>query len=248
MSRSSPSTRRSRARAGIVQFQLATADVPLPKVLDGKQPCVATGDAAKKLTAGFDEFRRCFPLYLCYPRVVPDDEVVCLKLYHRDDEPLVRLFLDDAQTAHLEKLWEVQRFISQWPVTEHKNLPLFIGFVTQDGGAEAVKYFESLRPTVQEACRRVVKDVVAADPEQVAALLGLPSRPDRRPLFAEEKDETQATLYAAFREKGDAARRGTARGVMARVLVSPGLPLPHRERRRRARGPAAAPTGNSPRG
>ena len=32
------------------------------------------------------------------PHVIPIDEVVCLKMYHREDEPLIRLFLDDEQT------------------------------------------------------------------------------------------------------------------------------------------------------
>jgi len=79
----------------VVQFQLATADVPPLKVLDGKQPCVAGTAASKRIAAGLDEFRRVFPLFLCFPRVWPDDEAVCLKAFHRDDEPLSRLFLDD---------------------------------------------------------------------------------------------------------------------------------------------------------
>ena len=45
----------------------------------------------------------------------------------------------------IDRLWEEHRFISHWPVTEHKNLPLFIGFVTQDQPKELVRYFEGLR-------------------------------------------------------------------------------------------------------
>jgi hypothetical protein len=203
----------------IVQFQLATADVPLPKVLDGKQPCVATGDAAKKLTAGFDEFRRCFPLYLCYPRVWPDDEVVCLKAYHRDDEPLSRLFLDDVETKRLERLWAEHKLISQWPTTEHKNLPLFIGFVTQDGGAEAVKYFESLREPFKRRAEEFEQWVVSCEPAQIAALLRFAAKAWRRPLADAEQAQIRS-LYDGFRGKA-MSHVDALRMAMARVLVSP---------------------------
>jgi len=202
-----------------VQFQLATSDQPAPRVLDGKQPCVATGSAAQALSAGLDDFRRCFPMFLCYPRVVPDDEVVCLKLYHRDDEPLVRLFLDEAQTRRLEKLWEEHRFISQWPVTEHKNLPLFIGFVTQDGGAEAVKYFESLREPFKKRAEEFERSVVGSEAGQIEALLRFAAAAWRRPLSDAERAQIRS-LHAELRKTG-MAHAEALRLVLARLLVSP---------------------------
>jgi hypothetical protein len=39
--------------------------------------------------------------------------------YHREDEPLVRLFLDDDRTRRLDRLWDEHRFISQQPVAEN---------------------------------------------------------------------------------------------------------------------------------
>jgi hypothetical protein len=202
-----------------VQFQLATADQPLPRVLDGKQPCVATGGASKALSAGLDEFRRIFPMFVCYPRVVPDDEVVCLKLYHRDDEPLVRLFLDEASTRRLEKLWEEHRFISQWPVTEHKNLPLFIGFVTQDSGSEAVKYFEGLREPFRKRAEEFEQGVVADEPAQIDSLVRFASTAWRRPLTDAEQAQIRA-LYAELRKKG-MGHVDAFRLALARLLVSP---------------------------
>ena len=202
-----------------VQFQLTTADQAPPRVLDGRQPCVATGGAAKTLTAGLDEFRRVFPMFVCYPRVVPDDEVVCLKLYHRDDEPLVRLFLDDASARRLEKLWEEHRFISQWPVTEHKNLPLFIGFVTQDGGAEAVKYFEGLREPFRKRAEEFERGVAASQPAQLDALVRFASSAWRRPLADAEEAQIRS-LYAELRKK-EMGHVDAFRLVLARLLVSP---------------------------
>jgi len=203
----------------IVQFQLTTADVPPLKVLDGKQPCLATGAAAKRISAGLDEFRRVFPLFLCFPRVWPDDEAVCLKAFHRDDEPLSRLFLDEAQSKRLERLWAEHKLISQWPTTEHKNLPLFIGFVTQDGGAEAVKYFDSLREPFKRRAEEFEQWVVSCEPAQIDALVRFAANAWRRPLSDAEQAQIRS-LYADLRKK-ELSHADALRLVLARVLVSP---------------------------
>ena len=54
---------------------------------------------------GHPDFRRAFPLFICFPPVVANDEVVSLKMFHREDEPLIQLFLDDPQRVRLEQLW-----------------------------------------------------------------------------------------------------------------------------------------------
>ncbi|HEY1064998.1 MAG TPA: hypothetical protein VGE52_02770, partial [Pirellulales bacterium] len=88
--------------------------------------------ACARLQSSLQEFRRVFPPFICYPYVLPIDEVVCLKTFHREDEPLIRLFLDEEQTRRIDHLWAQHRFISRFPVVENDYLPLFIGFVTQD--------------------------------------------------------------------------------------------------------------------
>lgn len=203
----------------VVQFHVSTAAPAPGRVLDGKTPCVASAGASKRLAEGLDQFRRVFPLYLCFPHIVPEDEVVCLKLYHREDEPLVRLFLDDEQAARLEKLWEEHRYISQWPVTEHKNLPLFIGFVTQDGGAEAVRYFESLREPFRKRAEDFEKEVVSREPRHVEALLRFAARAWRRALTEAEQGKL-TSLYADLRRK-EMSHLEAVRTVLARILVAP---------------------------
>ena len=56
---------------------------------DGKSPVVAApgSTAHKKLLDGLAEFRNVFPTFICYPHIIPVDEVVCLKMFHREDEP-----------------------------------------------------------------------------------------------------------------------------------------------------------------
>jgi len=157
----------------VVQFQVLTT-APRPDTpLDTRAPCLAApgGDGAQHFLQGLQAFRRCFPIFICYPRIIPDDEVVCLKLYHREDEALTRLFLDEAAARRLDQFWAELRFISQWPVTEHKQLPLFIGFVTQDQPKELVAYFESQREPFRRRAEAFEKERLDAEPRQLEALV-----------------------------------------------------------------------------
>ncbi|HEY2908736.1 MAG TPA: hypothetical protein VGI99_00730, partial [Gemmataceae bacterium] len=85
---------------------------------DAKSPLLAVpgGPAHKKLLAGFGEFRRLFPPFLCFQQVIPTDETVSLKMFHREDEPLRRLFLSPEQTRQIDRLWAEHRFISRQPL------------------------------------------------------------------------------------------------------------------------------------
>lgn len=175
--------------------------------------------AAKGLLQGFADFRRCFPSFICYSRVIPNDEVVCLKLFHREDDHLIRLFLDEAQIKQLDRLWRDLRFISRFPVTEHKQLPQFIGFVTQDQPKELLAYFESQREPFRRRADAFLKDEENAVPKQLEALLDFAARAYRRPLRAEEKTEL-LRLHHTLRKKG-LPHEEAFRTVLTRVLISP---------------------------
>jgi hypothetical protein len=188
---------------------------------DGKSPLLADpkGPGWRKLLDGLAAFRRVFPKQVSYSHVIPDDEVVCLKLYHREDEPLVRLFLDAAQTAELERLWAAHRFISRQPVVEHENLPQFIGFVTQDQPKELLAYFEGQRGPFRERAEQFERDWEAAAPKQLDTVVDFATKAYRRPLDDRERRELPA-LYATLRKKG-MPHEEAIRTVMMRVLVSP---------------------------
>ena len=206
---------------GVVQFQVLTAPPRPDAPLDGKAPCVAAAGsaAARQLLRGLDEFRRCFPQFLFYARIIPDDEVICLKLFHREDEPLARLFLDDPSRKGLDRLWGELRFISQFPLTEHKQLPLFIGFVSQDQPKELLAYFESQRGPFRRRAEQFEKELEAAVPRQLDELAEFAARAYRRPLQAGEKAEL-LRLYGRLRKK-DMAHEEAFRTVLTRVLISP---------------------------
>ncbi|MFO0807798.1 MAG: DUF1592 domain-containing protein [Gemmataceae bacterium] len=205
----------------VVQFQVLTAP-PNPDLRwDGNSSVVAspTGAGYKQLVQGHADFRRPFPQFICFPRIRPDDEAVCLKMYHREDEPLIRLFLDDERTKQLDRLWDEHRFISQQPVAENDYLPQFIGFVTQDQPKELLAYFEGQRGVFQKRAEEFEKDLEVAVPTQLNALLDFAGRAYRRPLLAKEKADLLA-LYQTIRKK-DTSHDEAFRAVLARVLASP---------------------------
>jgi len=210
----------------IVQFQILTTSPTKTGIgWDTKSPLVALPDGARhrRLLRGFAEFRRLFPPYICYPHVIPLDEVVCLKTFHREDEPLIRLFLNDEQTRFINRLWSEHRFITKYPVVENEYLPLFIGFVTQDQPKKLLRYYESRRGWFRKRAEQFERDFAAAGPQQMQQLFDFASRAFRRPLRSAEKDNLRA-LYDTLRQKK--MPHGAAfRSVLARVLISPSFLL-----------------------
>lgn len=188
---------------------------------DGKIAVIAvpTGAGYQRLLHDLNSFRQCFPRFVCYPQVIPTDEVVTLKMYHREDEPLQRLFLDAEAKRELERLWQEHRFISRQPVAENAYLQQFIGFVTQDQPQSMVAYFEGQRPTFKKRAEDFLRDEQAAVPKQLDALLEFAGRAYRRPLVASEKSDL-LSLYHALRRQGT-AHDEALRGMLMRILVSP---------------------------
>jgi hypothetical protein len=184
-------------------------------------PVLASPDAAayRQLLRGHAEFRQVFPLYLCFPQVVPTDEVVTLKMFHREDEPLVRLFLDDGQARRLDRMWAEHRFVSRQPVAEYDYLPQFMGFTTQDTPKEFQQFFIDRKPLFRKHAEAFLAEEEAAVPKQLDALVAFAGRAYRRPLQDQERADLRA-LYDAVRKKG-AGHDEAFRGVLVRVLVSP---------------------------
>lgn len=205
----------------VVQFQ-AQATPPDPYLHpDSLTALVASpaGAGYHQLQQGLAAFRQVFPLFLCFPPVIPTDEVVSLKMFHREDDPLIRLFLDPAQAKELEALWTEHRLISRQPAAENDYLPQFIGFVTQDGGKEMLAFFEGQRPAFKKRADAFLKEEAAAIPKQLAALVRFMEQAYRRPCTEQEKAGLRG-LYQAARQKG-LAHDEAFRGALARLLVAP---------------------------
>jgi hypothetical protein len=182
-------------------------------------PDAPAGLGREEFLQGCAAFRAVFPRFLCFPPVVPTDEVVCLKMFHREDEPLERLFLDADAKGRLDRLWAEHRFISRQPVMENNYLPQFIGFVTQDQPKAMVAHFEGQRAAFKQRAGDFLKDEAGAIAVQLDRLLDFATRAYRRPLSADETAELRK-LYDTIRKKGtDHAE--AFRGVFARILVAP---------------------------
>jgi mono/diheme cytochrome c family protein len=203
---------------GYVESQ--TRQVPVdPPALQAVAGGATSATADKQLVSGNAEFRKVFPLNLCFPQVVPTDEVVTLKMFHREDEPLIRLFLNEEQTRALDRLWAEQRFVSRQPVAEYDYLPQFMGYTTQDTPKAFQQFFVDRKPLFRKHAEEFLAEEAAAIPKQIEALLAFAERTYRRPLQNPEKTELRA-LYETIRTKG-ASHEEAFRGVIARVLVAP---------------------------
>lgn len=186
-----------------------------------ENPILASSDNAgfQQLVRGRDEFRRVFPLYVNFPEVVPTDEPVTLKMFHREDEPLIRLFLNDDSARQLDKLWAQLSFVSRQAAAEYDYLPQFMAFTTQDTPKTFQQFFIDNKPRFKKDADAFLAEEETAIPRQLDALLAFAEKAYRRPLQDRERTEL-LTLYKAIRDKG-AVHDEAFRGVLARVLVAP---------------------------
>jgi hypothetical protein len=165
-------------------------------------------DARRHFEAAFDDFRALFPAALCYTKIVPVDEVVTLTLFHREDEPLRRLILDESQSAELDQLWDELHFVSEDALTLVDAYEQIWQFSTQDGpnAPNGDKRLEPLRQPILEAAAKFKERKSAAVEPQKTALLSIAEKAWRRPLTATEA----ASL-----------RRFDPRLMLIRILTSP---------------------------
>jgi len=172
--------------------------------------------ARRRFEAAFDEFRSLFPIALCYAKIVPVDEVVTLTLFHREDDQLQRLMLDDAQIAELDRLWDELRFVSEWPLKQVDVFEQLFQFATQDAKPSA---FEPMREPISRAAEAFRQQLVEAEPKQITTVLEFAARAWRHPLSTPEQNELR-TLYHKLR-KQELPHTAAVRMLIARVLVAP---------------------------
>jgi hypothetical protein len=173
-------------------------------------------DAHRRIEASFAEFRHWFPIALCYPKIVPVDEVVTLTLFYREDEPLRRLLLNEEQTVSLEQLWSELHFVSRDALKLVDAYEQLWQYATQDADPSA---FEPLREPIQQRAREFRQSLLDAQPYHLESVLQFANRAYRRPLN-EAQSNTIRQLYARLR-KSDLPHEEAIRFLVARILVSP---------------------------
>lgn len=183
---------------------------------------VREGSAAqRRFEAAFDDFRRLFPGALCYTTIVPVDEVVTLTLFHREDEPLMRLMLDNEQCDTLDRLWAELHFVSQDALTLVDAFEQIWQYSTQDGldAPHGDKRLIPLREPILRGADEFKKQLLAAEPLQVQAVIDFAPQAWRRPLTGSEQQALRE-LYQTLRAKG-VVHEEAVRLLLARVLTSP---------------------------
>ncbi|HEX3148931.1 MAG TPA: DUF1592 domain-containing protein, partial [Gemmataceae bacterium] len=223
----------------LVRVRAGTAAPGTGTPWDGPVLAAADGAAYRRLVHGHDEFRKVFPLFICFPQVVPTDEVVTLKMFHREDEPLTRLFLNADEARRLDRMWTEHRFVSRQAAAEYDYLPQFMGFTTQDTPKPLQQFFIDRKPLFKKHADEFVQQEQAAIPAQLDALVAFAGRAYRRPLTDKEQADLR-TLYHGLRAKG-VAHDEAFRGVLTRVLVAPSF-LFHVEQA--PKGKAAGPVND----
>ncbi|MCH2062989.1 MAG: DUF1592 domain-containing protein [Roseibacillus sp.] len=201
---------------GTAQFLVALSRPNAEALL--RQPVMAGAEALKKMDQAYADFRELFPAAMCHAQIVPVDEVVTMVLYHREDEPLRRLMLSDAEATELDRLWDELFYVSQEPLLRVVSHEQLYEFATQDR-KDLLPPLEALRiPTLKraEAFRARLKKT---EPIHLAAVLELAERAWRRTLADADKKELRG-LYETFRAK-ELSHERAIRLVLARVLTSP---------------------------
>lgn len=219
---------------GSVQLQVL-AEKPQQLSLISSAPVIAHkgSETRRRVEAAMEEFRNLFPAALCYTRIVPVDEVVTLKLYHREDEHLQRLMLDEPQRAELEKLWDELLFVSQEPLALTVAHEQLVEFATQDR-PDLVEEFAPLRDPINRRAEEFRQRLVQTEPTHLAAVLEWADRAWRRPLSAAEKEGIR-NLYRELRS-AEIPHEKAIKLCIARVLTSPTFLY-----RREKPAPGAAP-------
>lgn len=177
--------------------------------------------ARTRLEKAFDDFRQLFPAAVCYTSIVPVDEVVTLTLFHREDEPLMRLMLNDDQRVTLDRLWAELHFVSQDALTLVDAFLQIWEYSTQDGPNAPFgdKRLEPLRDPIMQGAQNFKQFQVSVEPVHIDAVVRFSERAWRRPLTGQEEKSIR-DLYRTLRNK-DVDHEEAIRLMLARVLASP---------------------------
>ena len=167
------------------------------------------------------EFRALFPPAVLFEPIIPRDAQASIFLYHREDEPLRRLLLDDAGRAELDRLWSELEFVSEQAFATPRMLEEITQYYRRpnDGARIMFFYMQLFDEQVKQEEQALREAKAAAEPGHLEALLAFAARAWRRPLAANEREFILASYQA---DRKDGVKHDPAfRAALARVLSSP---------------------------
>ncbi|MFM8891502.1 MAG: DUF1592 domain-containing protein [Planctomycetia bacterium] len=188
---------------------------PEPRVPQLVHPRVA----AERARPG-EEFRRLFPPAVLFEPIIPRDAQGSLFMFHREDEPLRRLLLDDTGRAELERLWAELHFLSGDASANELMYEGLLHYYHQPSEPPMMFfYIETVGDRVRQEKADLLAAQVAAEPKHLEQLEAFAARAWRRAL---DSDERTAILEAYRADRADGMEHDPAfRAALARVLASP---------------------------
>ena len=188
---------------GSVQVQLLSEDAAASHGLLPGQPILTRPDspARSHVVQAYDEFRDLFPAAMCHARIVPVDAVVTLVLYHREDDHLSRLMLDEADAARLDRLWHELRYVSRDALRMEVALEQILEFATQDADPA---FFDPVREPIAKNADELRVLLRQSEAAHWESLLRFADRAYRRPLHEIERQRLRE-LYDSLRRARSSA-------------------------------------------
>ena len=180
-----------------------------------------TSTASRRIEAAMDEYRSIFPAALCYTQIVPVDEILTMTLFHREDDHLARLMLDDAQKSRLDRLWEELHYVSQSPLKRLDAMELVLEVLAGNEAADfRARYnlFKPMRAPLQKLTAEFREELVDDEPGQIDALIDFAGRACRRPLTQVQASSLRG-LYHRLRSQ-ELPHDEAFRLTLARVFVA----------------------------
>ena len=168
-----------------------------------------------------EQFRTLFPPAVLFEPIIPRDAQGSVFMYHREDEPLRRLLLDEAGRAELDHLWSELQFTSEQALATPRMYEEIVQYYRKpnDGARIMFFYIQLFEERVKREEQALLAAQVAAEPGHLEALLAFAARAWRRPLAANERE---AILDSYRADRAEGAKHDPAfRAALTRVLSSP---------------------------
>jgi mono/diheme cytochrome c family protein len=190
------------------------ADEPEPRVAQIVHPRVAVERARPAA-----EFRALFPPAVLFEPIIPRDAQGSLFMFHREDEPLRRLLLDETGRAELERLWSELHFLREDAPANTLMYAELLKLYSQKGQAQMHFFIQTFEERLKRDDAALLADQAAAEPRHLDALLAFAARAWRRSLGDDERE----TILASYRaDRAEGIKHDPAlRAALARVLSSP---------------------------
>jgi hypothetical protein len=194
-----------------------------PLLLHRPDPRVAQLVHPKVLAQRADQaaaFRALFPPAALFEPIVPRDAQGSLFMFHREDEPLRRLLLDEAGRSELDRLWDELHFVSDDAFANETMYDGLLHYYHQPSEPPLMFfYIETVGDRVRAEKAQLLAAKAAAEPIHLEQLRTFASKAWRRPLTP---DEHQDLLGAYHSDRSQGMDHDPAlRAALARVLSSP---------------------------